>query len=345
MKEFLSVITDWTKQNKRFAVARVTKTWGSSPRPVGSTMLISETEEMAGSVSGGCVEASVIKKARALFAIGEAEQLAFGVSDEDAWAVGLSCGGKIEVFLQPFFSLNGKADQISLWQQLEWCFAQNKSATLITQLQNGSENNTLLLPDGSLLGSPLAPPLVQQAQLAYQQRKNTIIEQEDGSRWFIQTFPKQSQMLVIGAAHITADLIHLAKYYDFEVIVIDPRGTFAHKTHFTTAPDQIIEKYPSEVLDQFDLDPYTYAVVLSHDPKIDDNALQILLPSSVAYIGALGSKRTHAKRLARLSEQGFTEEALAKIHAPIGMNIQAKTPREIALSIMGEIIRVKNQHI
>lgn len=345
MKDFLSLIQSWTKQNKRFAIARVTKTWGSSPRPVGSTMLISEEEEMAGSVSGGCVESSVIKKSRALFQSGAAEQLAFGVSDEEAWAVGLSCGGKIEVFLQPFFSLNKKADQISLWEKLESCLAQNRSCTLVTQLQNGLEHNTLLLPEGDLIGSPIPEAVAEQAQLAYAQRKNSIYESEQGERWFIQVFPRQSQMLVIGAAHITADLIHLAKYYDFEVVVIDPRGTFAHKTHFTTPPDRVIEQYPSEVLDQFDLDPYTYAVVLSHDPKIDDNALQILLPSQVAYIGALGSKRTHAKRLTRLREQGFSEADLAKIHAPIGVDIQAKTPREIALSIMGEVIRVKNSYL
>ncbi len=344
MKEFLSVIKSWTNQNKKFAIARVTKTWGSSPRPVGSTMLISEDEEMAGSVSGGCVEASVVKKARELFKSGDSEQLAFGVSDEDAWAVGLSCGGKMEVFLQVFFPFNGKLGEKAIWETLEACFVNNKSATLITRLESGVEHNTLLLTDGQCMGSEVAPELLEQAQIAYQQRKNTIIEQDSGERWFIQIFPKQSQMLIIGAAHITADLIHLAKFYDFEVIVIDPRGTFAHKTHFTTPPDQIIEKYPSEVLEQFDLDPYTYAVVLSHDPKIDDNALQVLLPSNVAYIGALGSKKNQAKRIARLSEQGFTEAELAKIHGPIGMNISAKTPREIALSIMGEIIGVKNKY-
>lgn len=343
MKEFLSVMKSWQEQNKGFAIARVIKTWGSSPRPVGSTMLISEDEEMAGSVSGGCVESSVIKKARALFQTGKPEQLTFGVSDEEAWAVGLSCGGKIEVFLQPFFTQNQKDDQVNLWNQLEDCLNNNRSCTLITQLQDSLENNTLLLPDGTTYGVELPKELIAQADLAFQQRTNTIIENAQGERWFVQVFPHRSQLLIIGAAHITADLIHFAKFYDFEVTVIDPRGTFAHKTHFTTPPDQIIEKYPSEVLDQFELDAYTYAVILSHDPKIDDNALEVLLPSDVAYIGALGSKRTHAKRLARLTEKGYSEALLEKIHAPIGMDIKAKTPREIALSIMGELIGVKNQ--
>ncbi len=342
MKEFLSVIEEWTKQNKTFAIARVIKTWGSSPRPVGSTMLISDQEEMAGSVSGGCVEASVIKKSRDLFRSGQSEQLAFGVSNEDAWAVGLSCGGKIEVFLQSFFPQSPSADQKLLWETLHQRFAQNQSSTLITQLQNGSDQNALLLPDGKVVCSSFPPAIIEAAQLAYQQRQNTIAEADDGQGYFIQVFARRSQLLIIGAAHITADLIQLGQLFDFETIVIDPRGTFAHKTHFTHPPDQVIEKYPSEVLEQFPLDPYSYAVVLSHDPKIDDNALQILLPSQVAYIGALGSKRTHAKRLARLEAQGFDEASLARIHAPIGINIKAKTPREIALSIMGEIIGVKN---
>jgi xanthine dehydrogenase accessory factor len=150
-------------------------------------------------------------------------------------------------------------------------------------------------------------------------------------------------MLIIGAAHITADLIHLSNYYGFESIVIDPREAFADKTSFDDPPSKIIKAYPSEVLEQFKLDQSTYAVILSHDPKIDDNALHILLKENVAYIGALGSKKTHAKRMERLKEAGFSESDIKRIHAPIGLSINAKTPREIALSIMGQIIEVKNQ--
>ena len=149
-------------------------------------------------------------------------------------------------------------------------------------------------------------------------------------------------MLIIGAAHITADLVDLANTFGFESIVIDPRGTFASKTQFQTPPDVIFEKYPSEVIPDYTLDAYTYAVILSHDPKIDDNALHLLLKSHVAYIGALGSKKTHAKRIARLREAGFSDTQIDRIQAPIGLNINAKTPREIALSIMAQIIGVMN---
>jgi len=149
-------------------------------------------------------------------------------------------------------------------------------------------------------------------------------------------------MLMIGAAHITADLVALAHTFDFETIVIDPRGVFANKTHFSTQPDLIIEKYPSEVIPDYTLDACTFAVILSHDPKIDDNALHLLLPSDVAYIGALGGKKTHANRVERLKSAGFSEAQIDRIHAPIGLNIHGKKPREIALSIMAQIISVQN---
>ena len=161
----------------------------------------------------------------------------------------------------------------------------------------------------------------------------------------IHVFPRRSQMIIVGAAHITAELVQLAHQFDFETIVIDPRGTFAKNTTFVVKPDQIFEKYPSEVLNDFPLDPYTYAVILSHDPKIDDDALQICLRKKVAYIGALGSKKNHEKRCQRLLEKGFAANDVARIDAPIGLDIKAKGAKEIALSIMGAVIKAKNLYV
>jgi len=192
------------------------------------------------------------------------------------------------------------------------------------------------------MGQKLSAYLIDQSLAAYKARNHNMIESE-GQHYFVQVFPRRSQMLIIGAAHISVDLVDLASGFGFETVIIDPRGAFTNKTQFTTPADQVFEKYPEEVLGSFELDAYTFAVVLTHDPKIDDNALQILLRSEVAYIGALGSKKTHAKRVARLESSGFSEEEVSRIHAPIGMDIRAKTPKEIALSIMGEIIRVKNE--
>ena len=339
MKELFPTLEQWTKQSKPFAIARVIKTWGSAPRPVGSAMIVSEDMEIAGSVSGGCVEGAVIKAASPIIASGVSQKLAYGVTDEEAWSVGLSCGGKIQVFLEKFWAFPEKDKAV--WEKMETCFKQNEGFILITKIANELGDRLLVLPNGQFIGRE-NEALIKEGLRAYGERKNQVINFEEQD-YFIQVFPRKSQLLIIGAAHITVDLIDLANKYDFETIVIDPRGFFVDKTQFLTTPNQLITKYPSEVLDQFKLDAYSYAVVLSHDPKIDDNALHVLLRSDIGYIGALGSKRTHAKRVSRLTEAGFSEDEISLIYAPIGMDINAKTPREIALSIMGEIIKVKNK--
>ena len=342
MKELLPSIQAWVKEDKPFALARVISTWGSSPRQVGSSMIVSDKLEMAGSVSGGCVEGDVIKAAQRFINNEGGEKLSYGVSDEDAWTVGLSCGGKILVFVERFMACSDDPKQLDVWDHLEKSLDSNKSCILVTRLTSGENLNTLVFPDKSSVGARLPEQLVDEVIGIFNQRKNGVVEFEK-DQYFVHIFPRKNQLLIIGAAHITADLVQLGKLFDFEVIVIDPRGAFAQKTHFKVAPDRIIEKYPSEVLHEFTLDAYTYAAVLSHDPKIDDNALEILLPANLTYIGALGSRKTHAKRIERLKHLGFSEELIMeKIDAPIGMDIKAKTPKEIALSVMGEIIKAKN---
>lgn len=344
MKEQLNIISNWIEAKNTFAIATVIQTWGSSPRPVGSTMLISKDMEMSGSVSGGCVEGAVVKAALPLIENGTAQRLSYGVADEDAWEVGLSCGGKMQVFAERFLAFNERPEELAAWQQLEFCLKNDQPCILLTRLQDGESWHSVVTPDGTAFGERTPDGLVQQALRAYRERKSQVVEYMEVS-YFAQVFPRRSQLLIIGAAHITVDLVHLAKMYDFKTIVIDPRGIFSGKTQFPLPPDRIFEKYPAEVLPDFTLDPYTYAVVLSHDPKIDDNALHLLLRSEVGYIGALGSKKTHEKRVARLRNAGFSEEEIARIRAPIGVDIHAKTPKEIALSIMGEIIRVKNEFL
>lgn len=344
MKELLPTINNWLEKEKPFAIATVTKTWGSSPRPVGSSMIISNEMEMAGSVSGGCVEGAVIKAALPLIEQGTGENLAFGISNDEAWTVGLSCGGQVDVFAERFVAFDERPEEKEIWKRLNYCLQNNEACILLSRIQSGKSHHLLVLPDGMTIGKDADDFIIQEALRAYCERKNQIIEWNN-ENYFAHVFPRKSQMLIIGAAHITVDLVQLAKMYDFEAIVIDPRGIFTNKTQFSVAPDQLFEEYPSEVLPDFELDPYSYAVVLSHDPKIDDNALQILLKSKVAYIGALGSRKTHEKRSNRLKKIGFTDEDLTRIHAPIGVSINAKSAKEIALSIMGQIIQIKNEFL
>lgn len=337
MLEFKDNFNTWEKEES-LVIARVIKTWGSSPRPIGSALIVDKELNMYGSVSGGCVEGAVLKEAKVLFENGGGKILNYGVTDEDAWSVGLSCGGKISIYIQ-------RLDNTALRQTLFRNIIDNMSTVWLTHIKDDEELNEIIWADGRPSEAGMIDQeIIDEASKGLESRKSMIIERE-GEKYFAHIFPRKSQMLIIGAAHISSDLIHLAKFYGFETIVIDPRSAFADKTSFADPPDDIIKAYPSEVLENYILDQYTYAVILSHDPKIDDNALQILLKTGVAYIGALGSKKTHAKRVARLQEGGFTEAEISKIAAPIGLSINAKSPREIALSIMGQIIETKNKFL
>ena len=340
MKDYFTTLSSWLQEEKAFAMATVIKTWGSSPRPIGSTMLISKDMEMLGSVSGGCVEVDVLKKALPIIENGQAEKLAYGITNEEAWGVGLSCGGKIEVYLEKFMAFKEQSKEV--WKELNNCLERNMPCVLLTQINSNDTNHILVKPTGEVIGHSTANIYKEIALKAYKERRHQLVEIGE-EQFFAKVFPRKSQLLIIGSAHISVDLVDLAKKFNFETIVIDPRTVFAEKTNFKTPPDQIIAKYPNEVLNDFPLDAFNYAVILSHDPKIDDNALQILLKSKVAYIGALGSRKTQAKRVERLKAASFTDTEIARIHAPVGVDINAKKPAEIALSIMAEIIQVQNE--
>ncbi|MEQ8424514.1 MAG: XdhC family protein, partial [Cyclobacteriaceae bacterium] len=249
----------------------------------------------------------------------------------------LSCGGKIQVYMQP---IEKKAAIAELQKKLSI----NEGCVLATQLTNGDSQNMLVDGQGNVRGDELSISIISAARKAYETRAHQFVQEGDED-YFLQVFPPRSKLIIIGAAHITADLIQFGKSFDFETIVIDPRGVFARNTSFSVPPDQIHERYPSEVLSEISLDPYIYAVILSHDPKIDDDALKILLKSPVAYIGALGSRKNHEKRKGRLEGYGFNEEEIARIDAPIGIDIRAKGAKEIALSILGAVIKAKNAHM
>ena len=276
--------------------------------------------------------------------MGTPKRLDYGVADEDAWSVGLSCGGKLSVFVEPFVGQSEEQAEQEVWQQLMASVHANEGCTLLSEMTEGAKGHLLAYPDGREYGVLAGKGLGELAMKAFRERKNQLLPHGERT-YFAQVFPRKSQLLIIGAAHITVDLVDLANKFGFESIVIDPRGIFSQKTQFTTPPDQLHTQWPQEVLDGLTLDPYTYAVLLTHDPKIDDPALHILLRSDVAYIGALGSSRTHKKRVARLEEAGFSEAEIARIHGPIGVDINAKRPREIALSILAQMIEIKNQFL
>jgi xanthine dehydrogenase accessory factor len=332
MLEVFETIEDWLSTGKHFAIAKVIGTWGSSPRPVGSVLLVSEDMDMAGSVSGGCVENAVVKEAIKVLTTGVPKQLHYGISDDDAWEVGLMCGGTLDVLVEPF-------PESDLQKEIMTALRENTGGVLLSKLDVDTPKQQFIPADQINESQQLT--INNFTISAWRERKSQIVETADG-RWFLHVLPRKNKILIFGAAHIAVELVRLARMFDFEAIVIDPRKTFAERTQFTEAPDQMLIDWPAEVLPQFTLDHFTYAVLLTHDPKIDDQALDILLNSEIGYIGAIGSKRTNAKRETRLRAAGYDDAAIARIHAPIGLNIGSKGAKEIALSIMAEIVKVKN---
>ena len=333
MQDIIEVIDNWLDASEEFVTATVVKTWGSGPRKVGSGMAIKSDGQIIGSVSGGCVEGDVVNKSQEVRQTGENKLLHYGVTDDEAWEVGLSCGGQLDILLERVDPTNTQT-----LKQLSQHVLNNKGCVQISELEGGS-SPILFIPESSPNNA-----IDTTALKAYQKRKSGTYEIE-GKEYFVNVFPRKSRVLIIGAAHISAELVELASMHNFETIVIDPRGLFSEKMSFKVRPDQSHQKWPAEVLENIELNSDVYAVLLTHDPKIDDQALHILLRSEVNYIGALGSRKTHEKRIHRLKTAGFELQEIERIHAPIGISIKANNPKEIALSIVAELIETRNKYL
>lgn len=303
---------DWYRAGKGAALATVVETWGSAPRPVGSQLVVSGDGEMEGSVSGGCVEGAVVIEAMEAVQTGEAKMLEFGVSDDEAFAVGLACGGRIRVLVEPV----GASLPEPLLADLVAARAARQPVAYITDPDHGK--------------SRLAGP--DESHLAERFRKDQ--SGMEGSE-FIAIHNPPLRMIVVGAVHIAQALLPMARMAGYDPILVDPRPAFGSEARFEN--QRIVEDWPDEALDAIGLDTRTAVVTLTHDPKLDDPAITRALGSDVFYLGCLGSKRTHAKRVARLQEAGFSNDQIAKIHAPVGLDIGARGPGEIAISIMAQI--------
>ena len=303
---------DWHRAGKGAVIATVVETWGSAPRAVGSQMVVSGAGEMEGSVSGGCVEGAVVLEAMELVGSGQAKLLEFGVSDDEAFAVGLACGGRIRVLVEPV----GGALPVAVLEDLVAARAARRPVAYVADLEGAARR--------------LAPV----AEFAERFRMDRSGLEEDG-RTFVHVHNPPLRMLVVGAVHIAQALVPMARIAGHDVAVIDPRPAFGAAARF---PDtDIVEDWPDEALAQLCLDARTAVVTLTHDPKLDDPAIRAALGSDVYYLGCLGSSRTHAKRVARLTEAGFTQAQIARIHAPVGLDIGARGPGEIAVSVLAEV--------
>ena len=360
MKDIWNEQFKWVKSGDPFTIARVIRTWRSAPRKTGSGMLIGKRikkdslPKVVGSVSGGCIEAAVIEEALNVLETGESRQIDYGIEDDLALTVGLSCGGEISILVEKHWAFSDDKDTKKVWKTLKKNVSNNEPAILFTSLsskkisKNINPQHFLALPNknldipyrfvGNLPSSE--KELITLTKDIYTKRENKIIN-ICSDEFFVQIFPRRDQLLIIGAGHITIPLVRFAKELDFLTVVIDPRTVFSNSDRFPVAPDHLIPKWPDQILEEWPLNEDTYAILLTHDPKIDDPALHILLKKNLAYIGALGSSKTHAKRCKRLNEAGIDNKSISRIISPAGVDIGGQTAAEIALSMIAEVIASK----
>ncbi|MBT9243879.1 XdhC family protein [Gemmobacter fulvus] len=317
------IALDWHRAGRGAVLATVVETWGSAPRQTGSQLVIDSAGRIMGSVSGGCVEGAVITEAQEALVDGQPRLLTFGVSDDTAFAVGLACGGTIRILLEPV----GTALPEQMLAELVAARATRAPRAYVVNTESWSRR----LTDGA--GDALAPAI------ATRMRADRSGMEEGG--WFIAVHNPALRLIVVGAVHIAQPLVQMARACGYDCTLIDPRETFGASARFPG--ERILDDWPDEALAALRPDGRTAVVTLTHDPKLDDPAIRAALASDVFYLGCLGSSRTHAKRLERLVAEGVDAAQIARIHAPVGLNIGAKSPAEIAVSIMAQITQVLRQ--
>jgi xanthine dehydrogenase accessory factor len=346
MREVFNEIEAWRKQDKPVAIATNVKKDGSSLRPLGAKMAMTDLQEIAGSVTGGCIEGVVYEEAQAVLKSGAPKLLHYEItSDETPWEVGLSCGGTLDVFVEALDSPQWR----EMYPAVKACIEENRSAALATVISGAGLGNKLMMwADGRTLGSLGGAALDEQArawlkkQMDAQETAWTSFEIADEHMdVFADVFAPALRMVVIGAVHIAIPLVTLAKTLGYRTIVVDPRETFATRERFPHV-DELIVAWPSDALEKLRPDEGTYIAVLSHDEKLDNPALKVALASPARYVGVLGTSKNIGKRLAALRELGSTEAELSRLQAPIGMRLGAVSPEEIALSILAAMVAAKH---
>ncbi len=303
----------WHRQGIGAVLATVVQTWGSAPRRVGAQLAVSGDGQMQGSVSGGCVEGAVLLEAQEALETGEMRLLEYGVSDDDAFAVGLACGGTIRVLVEPV----GSAITEEILNQIVAARTDRVAVAYEVNVKTGARG-------------------VMSGGFEQRFRMDRSGFEEDGDV-FVAIHNPPLRLIVVGAVHIAQALVPMARIAGYDPVIIDPRDAFGSNARFPG--EEIIADWPDDAIATIGLDARTAVVLLTHDPKLDDPALHAALASDVFYIGALGSKRTHAARVARLSEAGFDAAQIARIRGPVGLDIGAAGPSEIAVSILAQMVQ------
>lgn len=344
MRDVLPELERWHHEGKPIAIASVISIVGSAPRGVGATLALTAAGDIAGSVSGGCVEPAVIEVGLKTLRTGQPKLLSYGITEEqNVEQIGLSCGGQIEVFVERLANLEPLAAALKAQRPIV-------RAVVISAPEEGgaTPGASMLVPErGELIGSSGDPTLddavATRARDLLREGESamaTVEIAEKAAQVFFAVYPPEPTLVIVGAGHITIPLTRLAKTLDYRVTVIDPREAFATRERIPDADDLLLE-WPDEAMTHLPMSSATAVAVLTHDDKFDVPALKAALNSPASYVGAIGSRGTRERRDRRLREAGVTDEQIGRIHGPIGINIGARTPEEIALAILAQIVAVR----
>ena len=334
MADTLATALAWTEAGRSVALATVASTWGSAPRRPGATMCVSADGEFEGSVSGGCVETAVVEAAQQSLESREPRLLEFGVTNDLAWEVGLACGGSVDVWVQP-------SPSPALLSRMVAARARGGGGVLAIDLVS-AEMSWFSGADrddghnGNVTESPVDPLLEPYCVTCLRTGESSVVD-ADGHRTFLHALVPPLRVVIVGAVHIAQALAPMVIAAGYEVVVVDPRGLFATEERFPGLV--VVRAWPAEAFMRLGIDSRTAVVALTHDPKFDDPALSTALRAGAAYVGALGSRRTHAKRVTRLEESGLDPALIQRIRAPVGLDLGGRRPGEIAAAILAEIVR------
>jgi xanthine dehydrogenase accessory factor len=349
MRDVLREIGKWYDEGETFGLATVVNTFRSAPRPAGASMAVSGDGEAVGSVSGGCVEGAVYELAQEVMASGRAVVQRYGVSDDDAFAVGLTCGGILDILVEPI-----GPQTFPLFAEVRASIERHEPVAVATVIEGPGEVGVrrVIWPDrseGSLGLGRLDEAVDDDARGMLAQGTTGIRRygrhgerRLDELAVFVHSFAPPPRMLVFGAIDFAAAVARVGKFLGYHVTVCDARPVFATPKRFPEA-DEVVVKWPHKFLTEAedDVDERTVICVLTHDPKFDVPLLEVALRTRAGYVGAMGSRRTHEDRLERLREVGVTEEEIARLRSPIGLDLGARTPEETAVSIAAELIQLR----
>jgi len=335
MRDILTDLERWKADGVSIALGTVVQTWGSSPRRPGAKLILASDGRISGSVSGGCVEAAVAEAGLESLKTRQPKLLHFGVADETAWDVGLACGGSIDVFVKPL--------DLKFFDLVRTAWMDDTSSAHATVIRGPDDllGHEMLVHKNDIssghIGGGWDEKVYALASEALATGRSFRAQLNEDIEVFVEAITPPPTLVIVGGVHIAVALVSLAKTLGYRTIVIDPRKAWGNEARFPHV-DKLIQTWIDEAFEQVKITSSTAIAMLTHDPKLDDPALKIALNSHAFYIGALGSKSTNEKRRERLLGEGLSETQLARLHAPIGLDIGAQTPEEIALAVMSEVV-------